>query len=141
AIHEGRLVPDNFGPTLATLLPTGQIKPGRWHKTLSEIARHSPLHALIIQQSLQHGLHGTPTSLPRDYAKLLELLKELSFALQQPIVHDECRTFLAQINPSGKAGKIAQELLAIPPAEFSSSGRALLVEALAQRIAAVERGR
>jgi hypothetical protein len=51
--------------------------------------------------------------MPRDYAKLLDLLKELSIDLGQGVADDNCRTFLESLPRTGKAGKAAQALLSL----------------------------
>lgn len=139
AIEDGRLGCDNLGFRLAELLPTGLIKPGRWYKALAEVARVSPVHALVVQRSLMQCLHGDPERMPRDYGKLLELLKELSIDLRQWIEDEGCRAFLNRIKGSGKAAKTAQELLALEPDRKAEAGKGLMLQALQQRLAAAER--
>ncbi len=139
AIEDGRLGADNFGPMLAQLLPTGLVKPGRWQRTLAEVARVSGVHALVVQQSLQRALCGKLDRMPRDYGKLLELLRELSIDLTQPVTEEPCRAFLAQIKGSGKAAKAAKALLALAPEKASQSGKRLMQQALAARLAAAGR--
>jgi hypothetical protein len=134
AISEGRLVPDNLGDTLREILPSGLIKAGRWAKTLSAVAQTSPLHATVVQQSIQRALQGDPAPMPRDFAQLLDLLRELSLDLGQSIVDTGCRDFLAKVKPTGKAGKAARALLALPPSDFATVGRPVLLEALTRRI-------
>jgi hypothetical protein len=135
AIEEGRLGSDNLGTVLEQLLPTGLIKPARWQKTLADVARASPVHALVVQRALQSSLHGEPDKLPRDFAKLLDLLYELSIELNLHISHEGCRRFLQQL-ASGKAGKLAKNLLNLPATEFSSTARPILATAIQQRAAA-----
>lgn len=134
AIEDGRLGTDNLGASLAQFLPTGLIKPGRWHKTLSDVARMSPVHALVIQRSLQTALCGDPAKMPRDYAKLLDLLYELSIELGQNVSDQGCLTFLTQLKSAGKAGKTAQSLLALPAKEFSTACQPLMLLAIEQRM-------
>jgi hypothetical protein len=129
---------DNLGPALARLLPTGLIKPGRWQKSLADVARVSPLHALVVQGALQLSLRGKPDKLPRDYAKLLELLLELSVELNQAIDEPDCRAFLQQ-GGAGKAGKVAKALLALAAADFNGAARPILIQAIEHRAAAAER--
>ncbi|MDY0164898.1 MAG: DUF6493 family protein [Thermoguttaceae bacterium] len=139
AIEDGRLGSDNLGDMLAQLLPTGLIKPGRWQKTLSEVARVSPVHTLVVQRALQRALQGDPKCLPRDFGKLLDVLKELSFALGLSVTHEPCREMLLQIG-GGKVGQTAKALLAIEARDFDLSARPLLEQALSQRLnAAMER--
>jgi hypothetical protein len=137
AMDDGRLGTDNWGPMLARLLPTGLIKPGRWQKTLAEVARVSPLHACVVQQSLQQAFVGGLKAMPKDSAKLLELLKELSIDLNLDIANESCRAFLADVPGKGKGGKLARELLALESQPASVAG--LLRRALDQRLHAVLR--
>ncbi len=132
----GRLGSDNLGRMLAELLPTGLIKPGRWQKTLAEVARGSRVHALVVQQSLQSALQGDPQTMPRDYGKLLELLQELSIETGQSINCQPAREFLAKVKGSGKAASTAKALLTIEPTPFNVSGHPLMRQALDQRIQA-----
>jgi hypothetical protein len=132
AIEEGRLGADNLGEAFAELLPTGLIKPARWQKTFADVARTSPVHALVIQRALQSGLRGKPEKLPRDFAKLLELLHELSIELNQPILDEACRALLRQLK-SGKAGALAKELLKLSAEDASTAARPILLQAIENR--------
>jgi uncharacterized protein DUF6493 len=137
AIEEGRLGSDNLGLVLAQLLPTGVIKPVRWQKTLADVARASPVHALVVQRALQSSPRDTPEKLARDFAKLLELLYDLSIELNQHLGDEGCRAFLQQLS-SGKSGKVAKDLLNLPATDFSTTGRPILFQAIKQRAAAEE---
>ena len=136
AIDDGRLGSDNLGYVLAELLPGGLIKPGRWQKTLGEVARVSPVHALVIQLALQQALQGDPKDMPRDYGRLLEFLKELSIDLDWGISHKPCREFLAKIAGSAKAAKTAKALLALRSEEDAALGRQVMEQVLSRRAAA-----
>ncbi len=138
AIEDGRLGTDNLGTMMAKLLPTGLIKPGRWQKQLAEVASVSTVHAAVVQRALQICVGADPAHMPRDYAKLLDLLKELSIELGQSITVDTCRDFLGQLKGSGKAAKIARQLLAFEASDAAKSSR-IMNEALQQRAAAVLR--
>ncbi|HND51156.1 MAG TPA: DUF6493 family protein, partial [Pirellulaceae bacterium] len=113
AISDGRLGSDNLGRALAELLSTGLIKPGRWQKSLSDVARTSNLHAAVVLLGLQHGLRGDLEKLPKDVGKLLELAVELCHQLTLPVVDEDCRTWLRQFGKAGKVGLLATSLLAI----------------------------
>lgn len=137
AIDDGRLGSDNLGRMLAELLPTGLIKPGRWQKTLAETARFSPRHALVVQQALQTCLQGDPAALPRDYAKLLDLLHELSIELRQGVADAGCRELLARVT-SGKAAKSAKALLALE--SDASHSHEILRQLLEHRLSVAQDG-
>ena len=129
ALDDGRLGSDNLGRVLAFLLPSGIIKLPRWQKTLADVARSSPVHGLVIQTALQSALRGQPDKLPRDFAKMPELLLELSSELEQSIANDECRFFLKQCT-TGKASQIAKALLQLPEADFERSAGSILNQAV-----------
>ncbi len=111
AIDDGRLGSDNLGEALSLLLTSGLIKPGRWKKTLTEVAAASPVHSAIIQIALQQCFSDPAKELPKDSAKLLELLYELSVDAGIPLTSESCRTFLASGTASGKSAKMAKSLL------------------------------
>ena len=134
AIEDGRLGTDNLGHVMAQLLPTGLVMPPRWAKTLAEVARISPVHAAVVQGSLQRSFRGDPGKMPRNFAKLLELAKELSVQLEQGIFDEEARDFLARFTGSSKAAKTAKALLAIPLDESFEASRPVLEEAIRQRL-------
>jgi len=95
---------------------------------------------LVFDDSRFHlALCDTPKSMPRDYGKLLELLRELSIDLAQPVTEEPCRAFLGQIQGSGKAAKTAKALLALTPENAAQSGQRLMQQALAARLAAAGR--
>jgi hypothetical protein len=134
AIEDGRLGSDNLGSILAELLPTGLVMPSRWAKTLAEVARISPVHAAVVHGALQRSFRGEPRKMPRNFAKLLELAKELSIDLEQGIVDDQAREFLTRIKGSNKAAKVAKALLSIPLDESFESSRSILEQAIRQRL-------
>ncbi|PQO26501.1 DUF6493 family protein [Blastopirellula marina] len=137
AIEEGRLGSDNLGAMLARLLRTGLIKPPRWAKTLADVARISTLHAAVVHHAIQISLAGDAETLPRDYAKLLELLLQLSIELELPVTHAGCLETLQNLPGSGKGPKTAKALLKRPPATEETVQR-ILDLALQQRIRAAE---
>jgi hypothetical protein len=135
AIEDGRLGSDNLGLVLEQLLPTGLIKPARWQKTLADVARVSPVHGMVIQRALQASLRDKPENLPRDYAKLIDLLHELSIELNLSITDEGCRAFLNQLR-SGNVGKITKSLLNLPATDFATTARPILLQAIERRAAA-----
>lgn len=140
AIEDGRLGSDNLGVALAGLLTSGLIKPGRWHKTLSEVARASKVHAAVIQIALQRCFANPKQELPKDSAKLLELLYELSLELNVPVADAACRAWLESGAATGKSAKLAKSLQGLGSlAESQAATRALLEQTLIQRSMAAER--
>lgn len=135
AIEDGRLGGANLGATLYELLRGESIKPGRWQKTLAEVARGSSAHAAVVHQALQRTLVGDLAKLPRDTNKLLELLLELSAELGIGVDHVPLRESLESLGKSGKVGKTGTALLALPPASLERVHE-LLNEAATLRAAA-----
>lgn len=113
AIEDGRLGTDNLGTAMRALLPGGMIKAARWAKSLAEVASVSDLHALVVQTALQTCLQGDPTNYPRDFAKLLALLRQLTLQLETSVGEAGCRSALSAISGTGQASKLAKQLLAI----------------------------
>ena len=109
AIGDGRLGSDNLGRVLVQLLPTGIIKPGRWAKTLGDVARASPAHALVVKLALEPCLAVVDP--PRGFGKLVDLLLELCAALGHGVA-GEPRAQLQQ--SKGAMAKKAKALLAVP---------------------------
>ncbi len=139
AIEDGRLGSDNLGESLSLLLSCGIIKPGRWQKTLAEVARTSPVHAGVIQLALQRCFAGRTRDLPKDSAKLLELLYELSAELAIPLTNELCKTWLASGNLVGKGAKLAKNLLDLKyDDESRNSVRSILLQAINQRVIAAK---
>ncbi len=77
AIADGRFDSESAGKLMAQLLPSGLIKAARWAKTLSNVARTSPLHAVVVCGTIGSSLRGKPATYPKDLHALIELLKEL----------------------------------------------------------------
>lgn len=140
AIEDGRLGGDNLGHAIERLLPTGLIKAGRWQKSLGEIARTSPVHAAVVYEGLQHGLRGDLAKLPKDVAKLLELLVELAHELNLPVQDEDCRKWLTSLGTAGKGGKLARELLGLKFDDSADRVAAIHAAAIDLRIAAARRG-
>lgn len=139
AIEDGRLSAENLGPLLRELLASGLIKPGRWQNTLAVVGGASPVHALVVQQSLVQALQGDPKKMPRDYGKLLETLKEISIGIGHAITDQGCRDFLQKIKGSGKVAKTASALLKLEQADSASSGQQAMQQAIEFRLNAARR--
>jgi hypothetical protein len=120
---------------LALLLASGIIKPGRWQKTLADVARSSPVHGMVVQVALQAALRGQPDKLPRDTAKLIDLLLELSAELNQSIVDAACRNLLQRCT-AGKVRQTAKTLLELSGSDFTNSAGSILRQAIQQRVTA-----
>jgi hypothetical protein len=132
AISEGRLGTDNLFAACTLLLPTGLIKPGRWQKTLTDVASASVVHVAVIQQSLQQTLTATKENWPKDVGKLLELLLELTAGHSLPLT-SEFQSTLQSGNASGKQKKLATQLLNAAKEADSSAVKSVLRAAIMDR--------
>lgn len=133
AISDGRLGTDNLTAACTNLLPpTGLIKPGRWQKTMTDVANASVVHAAVIQQSLQNTLTATKDNWPKDVGKLLELLLELTAGHSLPLT-SEFQSTLQSGNASGKQKKLATQLLSAAKEADSSAVKSVLSTAIADR--------
>jgi len=108
ALADGRLDGEGLGAALAITLPGA--KAPRLARTLSEVARASPMHGLAVARALVRGLRGEP---PRDIGALLEVLQELLVEHGLPLDDVEATAYLTGVAATGgKAGKTARALLA-----------------------------
>lgn len=140
AIESGRLGSNNLGAALSILLQSGLIKPGRWQKTLAEVARSSPVHAAVVQIALQQCFSDPLKSMQKDSAKLLELLFELSSELGVPVTSEPCQKWLASGAATGKSSKLAKGLLALSTLpNANESIQRILEQSIAQRTKAANR--
>jgi hypothetical protein len=110
-IPSGRLRGDKLGAAFASLLPTGLVKVGRWTAHLKEVAAVSPLHTRTLWRALTSSLRGDSTLFPRDFGKLLGLLKELQIALSASCDDPDARVWLESVKRGGQIGKHAAALL------------------------------
>ena len=138
AISDGRLGTDNLFAACTLLLPTGLIKPGRWQKTLTDVASASVVHVAVIQQSLQQTLTATKDNWPKDVGKLLELLLELTAGHSLPLT-SEFQSTLQSGNASGKQKKLATQLLNTAKEADSSAVKSVLSTAIEDRTAVAEK--
>jgi hypothetical protein len=137
AIRDGRVDGQRLAQTLATLLTTVGIKPGRWSKVFGDVARISPLHAHVVRLTLENTLAAAGKSLkdpPKDVHHLLELLLELLAETGASVANPSTRDALTQITGSGKAAKAAKALLAAKADNLAVSVVAIGRAALQGRI-------
>jgi len=137
AIEDGRLGSDNFGAMLARLLGTGLVKAARWANTLAQVARASEAHAAVVKLSLEHCLKFINDP-PRDYVKLLELLKELCVQLNHGVA-SEHRVVLAAVKGSSKLAKAAKALLSLPIDADDTRMKTATARLAAMRVSAATR--
>lgn len=128
AIEDGRLGSDNLGSALRELLASGLIKPARWGKTLSDVARGSDAHAAVVKLALEQTLDALAKP-PRDFVKLLELLRELCVQLNHGVA-GASRERLEAVKGSNKVAKLAKAILVVPtePSAELLAARASLVK-------------
>ncbi len=123
-------------------VPTSEafVKPGRWAKTLGDVSRISPLHAGVIAGALEHVLADETTGnrTPASVLPLLELVREASIESGRA-VSALARNYLGKLGTTGKTGRVARELLALPDAPLGPARTNARTQTLANRIARAER--
>jgi hypothetical protein len=138
AISDGRVDGQRLAPTLAKLLTTGGIKPGRCAKVLADVARISPLHGYVVRKTLENTLAAAPeafkTSL-KDLHLLLELFLELLAEAGESLASGPLRKSLTASPGSGKVAKVAKALLAAGEGELQAMPAEVVTAAIQQRIA------
>jgi hypothetical protein len=142
AISDGRVDGNCLAPTLARLLTTAGIKPGRWAKVLAGVARLSPLHQHMVRRTLENTLAAAPGALNpplKDIHHLLEFLLELLAETGDSIGSEALRKSLAQVSGGGKAGKAAKALLAAGEDVAVPPSAEVLRAAIEQRISRARR--
>ena len=141
AIADGRVDGAKLAPTMAKLLTTAGIKPGRWAKVFSDVARISPLHLHVVQQILSETLVAAGKDLakvPKDLHLILELLLEL-LAESNETVASQLRQLLESFPAGGKAAKTAKALLALPAGDNAAHRESVMEAALRNRVARGQR--
>lgn len=129
AIEDGRFDPARSGRQV--VLRFEHVR--RYAETFATIAATSPLHAWQIASTMIHSLATKPKNIPTTIVAYLELLRQLLSELETGIVDEEARQFLQTIKGSGKAAKLAKQLLDLEPsAEFPRT--AILAQALRSRL-------
>ncbi|MCE9555742.1 MAG: DUF6493 family protein [Planctomycetes bacterium] len=111
AINDGRLDGTEIGPVLKGLLRGGLVLVRRLTKTLGDVSKVSPLHALVVRTAIELSLDGDPKDAPGDIHALLELLRELVIDAQTSVGHAKALEYLRKIKGTGKAAKAAKDLL------------------------------
>lgn len=137
-VQDGRLDGTNLGESLAILLDTGVIKPGRWAKTLGEASRASPLVAETTRLALETTLGRTAQRKPADLAPLLELFEELVERASASVTSEATREALGTLK-SGKAGQVARRLLELSRPGDETYRSATLRDLVGARLQRAER--
>ncbi|NNE22429.1 MAG: hypothetical protein HKN11_07435 [Rhizobiales bacterium] len=139
-IEDGRLDGEMFGVAMHGLLMGGIIVAKRWADRLRDVARASPLAAQVIRRALEVAVYpGEPQRPMRNMHAWLEVLQELCVAAGEAIEDPEARNGLAQHFTSGKARKVANDLLKLEPSTATEHRKAAVGHALEQRIARAQR--
>ncbi len=113
-INDSRAHPDPLTDVLIGLAAGEWLKINRLASSLSDVARVSPLHKLIVTQIVQRFLTSC-SQLPRNSHDLLALLLDLVTELGMAI-NDDVKAMLKQVKGNSKAAKLARLLLAITAA-------------------------
>jgi len=109
ALGDSRLTGAALGEPMAHLLPSGEIKPKRWAKTLGVVAPASPIHAAQVAGAIQRALRGNPAQAPRDLGALVDLLRELLAATDARITDREAWRYLTRSRYSEKVRDLGPE--------------------------------
>jgi hypothetical protein len=139
-IEDGRLDGRTFGTTMHELLMGGIIVAKRWSGHLRDIARASPLHAMIIRKALQRAIYpGEPQRPLKNMHAWLEILHELSVETGEAIEDALARDGLVTHFKTGQARKLAKVLLDLKSSGSTDHRTAAIAHALEHRIARAER--
>ncbi len=135
AVDDGRCHPEPFGRMLARLAPHGWLKPGRLAKALEEIAAASPLHELVVANTIEDSLANLDPGpgLPRGTLHVLGLLRELLIGLACP-VGQSARGVLDAVRGSSKTASLSRALLDHDPAGPSARCQTALAQLALGRI-------
>ena len=161
AIDDGRLGADSLGQSLriawrlrietSTYVPAndltrdgpqfvGFVKPVRWAKALSDVARSSVLHAGIVARALENILvdDASACRTTASMLLLLELLKEALVASGRALTAP-ARAYFSGLGASGKTGRVVGELLALSEISGAPACGKGQSQVLASRVARAER--
>ena len=131
-IEDGRAHPAGLGHTLDGLTDKGWLKVNRVAESLSEVARVSPLHQLVVAQTLETFL-ATRGEMPRNVHLLLELLNELLAALDRNLP-TATRERLQRVKGGSKTAKLAVLLASRTGEEVGRGEREAVALALRTRL-------
>lgn len=139
-IQDGRLDGHTFGTTMHELLMGGIIVAKRWPSHLRDIARASPLHAMVIRKALQRAVYpGEPQRPLRNMHAWLEVLHELSVEAGEAIEDAQACDGLIVHFKTGQAKKLAKVLLDLKSSDSTDHRTAAIALALEHRITRAER--
>lgn len=116
-IEERRLNTEAFGQYLGLLLHSEISMPKRMAGILGRTAQISDIHNDAVRQALETSLArnpaDSPLGTPRDIGAILEVLQTCAIRAGQTIKNETARSYLLSLKSTGKAGKLAKELLAL----------------------------
>lgn len=112
SIDEDRLDLEALRQAFVALIPSGHAPLGRWTKSLTELSGISPKNANVVRDLIEGALRHDPSKLPRDIGGLIELLYELSVALDSPVTDPGVLDYLQGITGGGKPKQFARKLIA-----------------------------
>ncbi|MFO0977276.1 MAG: DUF6493 family protein [Planctomycetaceae bacterium] len=138
SIEDGRLGSSNLGRALSILMAEGFLKPGRLQKTLTQVAGVSPVHAAVVLIALQQAIVSLENDIPKDTAKLLELLLELCVEHMFPLNEAFLQCLEKHFN-TGKSRQIASSLKKAGAEASPDSVAAVLRESITKRCLAASR--
>ena len=136
-ISDGRISAEPFARILHKLSQGGWLKLNRLSESLSEVARFSSLHALVVAEILLLWL-DEQKELPHNAHSVLSLLYEILLRLGLP-VSEKSGIFLQSIKGSSKTAKIAKNLLNYKPPSVSADYLQARLQVVKARIMRAER--
>jgi hypothetical protein len=131
-IEDGRAHPAPIAQVIDGLAQNNWLKLNRLAESLSEVARVSPLHQLVIAEVLESFV-ATRDEFPRSIHHLLELLNELLVALDRS-VRSPLRERLERVKGASKSAKLCKVLLARSNTGMGRGEREAIVQALRTRV-------
>ncbi len=112
AIEEDRLDLEALRQAFATLIPSRYVPVRRWTKSLMELSGVSTKHTIVVRDLLEGSFRHDPAKPPRDIGGLIELLYELSIALESAVTDIETLNYLRGVTGGGKLKRFASKLIA-----------------------------
>lgn len=110
AIDQGRVKPEPAIPAVRELIRLNALKTSRWVAHLKTASEQSELHSDFVFELLEGVLDLLSA---RELGGFLEIMYEIGIASEKPIRNENARNFLHSFQGSGKAAKLAKNLLEI----------------------------
>ena len=113
AISDGRVVGGSLVADLCWMRERGTPKATRWAESFRLAASQSPLHALIVADTLSGYLEAGLSTAEHGLHALLEVLLECQATAGAAVARPLLRERLSELGGSSKAARLARKLLAL----------------------------